>query len=76
MTTSKSPPNNAPVRVHFEPAFDDQEPLVKGPYRFVHLIHGTLRAAFDGDEELAHYENGWWVTPDGQKWEDVVIWGE
>ena len=74
--TNFQPHARAPIQVHFEAGHASQASLVKGPYRFVHLIHGTLRAGFDGDEELAHYENGWWVTPDGQKWEDIVIWGE
>ena len=76
MPTEKVPPENARTWVRFEPAFDDQEPFVKGPYRFVHIVHRTLLVGADGGEELAHNTGGWWVTLDGRKWEDVTIWGE
>lgn len=69
-------PNFRNVKIRFECGQADRASEDLGPFEFAQITYEALRVGETGDVFLAHAdENHWWVTPDGQKWSDVVIFG-
>lgn len=61
--------------VRFECGREDRIGEVQGPFEFVQLTNGELRAGPDGEVTLGWLNtSGDWLTPDQQVWSDVVIW--
>ena len=61
------------VYIRFEYGQQDRFSEKFGPYEFVQVTYGSVRVGDDGDTFLAEFEEGLWVTQDGQKWSDFVV---
>lgn len=73
MTANAEP---AKQMIRFECGQEDRVGEDLGPFEFLQMTYGDLRVGPTGDEVLAYFDNGWWITTDGQRWSDFVIWGE
>lgn len=62
------------VYVRFEYGQEDRIGNDLGPFEYVQTTYACLRAAPDEDVILAHFIDGLWVTQDGQKWSDYVVY--
>lgn len=71
--TKSAPSMSAALFVRFECGQEDRMSPEYGPYPFVQLTYLSVRVGENGDEFLATFADGWWITQDGQKWSDVVI---
>lgn len=63
------------IKVRFEFGQEDRESEEMGPFPFAQITYDDIRVGEDGDRFLAHFTDGFWVTEDGQKWSDVIIFG-
>lgn len=63
------------IKIRFEFGQEDRESDEMGPFPFAQLTYDDIRVGEDGDRFIATFTDGFWVTEDGQKWSDVVIFG-
>jgi hypothetical protein len=61
------------VKVRFECGCEDRMGEDLGPFEYVQATYDALTASPDGSIILAEYSGGWWVTQDGQRWSDFVV---
>ena len=61
------------VFIRFECGQEGRMSEVFGPYEFVQATYASIRVGPDGDRFIAHFEEGWWVTEDGQRWSDFIV---
>jgi hypothetical protein len=65
------------VVIRFECGQEDRIGADLGPFEYAQMTYGCLMVD-DAGTVLADYVDGWWITPDGQKWSDFIIsaWGD
>lgn len=44
-----------------------------GPYEFVQVTYNSVRVGPDGDDFIAQYTHGYWMTEDDQRWTDFSV---
>lgn len=60
------------IRLEFVHVPEDRMWLA-GEFPFVQITYADVRVGEEGERFVASFENGLWVTEDGQIWTDVII---
>ena len=61
------------VYIVFEYGQHNKQSKAHGPYPFVQFTYDAVRVGENGDEEIATFVDGLWVTKDGAQWSDIII---
>jgi hypothetical protein len=66
--------------VKFESGHEDRFGPTIGPFSYVQIVYGTIHVGkdpYEPEKDIATYVDGWWIDEEnGEKWSDVIIWGE
>lgn len=61
------------VKIRFECGSEDRMGEEIGPFDYVQATYDALNASPDSETRLADFVDGWWITPDGARWSDFVM---